>query len=179
MRLVENCREGNASAQRKMFKTFYNCAMGVCMRYADDKDEASDMLSEGFIKVFSNLDKYDGKGAFEAWLKRVVANAALDFRKKFHKNVDIVDIEETPEEFHNDYSLADAVSRISSKEIVAMIQQLPATTRTVFNMFAFEGYSHSEIATALNITENTSAWHVNNARNRLKKAITTNQNNTI
>lgn len=168
---VRACRAGNARAQRKLFKRFYSTVMGICMRYAGSTDEAADMLSEGFLKVFSNLDKYEDTGSFEAWMKRVVCNAALDYRRKYDKRVETVDLDEISDNHLADSHVNDAVAKISSQEIVGLIQQLPSVTRTVFNMFVFEGFSHSEIAQQLNISENTSAWHVNNARTRLKNAI--------
>ncbi len=168
---VHACRAGNARAQRKLFKHFYSTVMGICMRYAGSTDEAADMLNEGFLKVFSNLDKYEDTGSFEAWMKRVVCNAALDYRRMYDKRVDMVDLDEVSDNHLTDYHVNDAVAKMFSQEIVGLIQQLPAVTRTVFNMFVFEGFSHSEIAQQLNITENTSAWHVNNARTRLKNAI--------
>ena len=168
---VQDCRKGSTRAQHKLFKYFYGSVMSVCMRYAGSTDEAADMLNEGFLKVFSNLDKYENSGSFEAWLKRVVCNAALDYRRRYDKNVEFVDIDEIQEVHLSDYNVNDAISKISSNEIVRLIQQLPPVTRMVFNMFLFEGYSHREIAQQLNITENTSAWHVNNARNRLKEAL--------
>jgi RNA polymerase sigma-70 factor (ECF subfamily) len=169
---IRACREGNARAQRKLFKHFYSLVMRICMRYAGSTDEAADMLNEGFLKVFSNLDKYENTGSFEAWLKRVVCNAALDYRRRFVKKVDFVNIDEMPDTKQiADEAVNDAVARISSQELVELIQQLPPVTRMVFNMFVFEGYSHRDIALALNITENTSAWHVNSARSKLKEAI--------
>lgn len=168
---VRACREGNARAQRKLFKHFYGTVMAICMRYAGNSDEADDMLNDGFLKVFSNLDKYEDTGSFEGWMKRVVRNAALDYRRKYDKKVDFVDIEEITDSQMADYHINDAVSRISSQEMVNLIQQLPPVTRVVFNLFVFEGFSHAEIAQQLNISENTSAWHVNNARTRLKNAI--------
>ncbi len=168
---VSACRVGNARAQRKLFKHFYSCVMAICMRYAGNSDEADDMLNDGFLKVFSNLDKYEDSGSFEAWMKRVVRNAALDYRRKYDNRVDIVDIDELSDSQMTDYHINDAISKMSSQEMVNMIQQLPPVTRTVFNLFVFEGFSHGEIAQQLNITENTSAWHVNNARKRLKSAI--------
>jgi RNA polymerase sigma-70 factor (ECF subfamily) len=141
------------------------------MRYAGSTDEAADMLNEGFLKVFSNLDKYENSGSFEAWLKRVVCNAALDYRRRYDKKVELVDIDEVQDSHLSDFNVNDAISNISSNEIVGLIQQLPPVTRTVFNMFLFEGFSHREIARQLNITESTSAWHVNNARYRLKEAL--------
>ena len=168
---IRACREGNARAQRKLFKHFYGPVMRICMRYAGSTDEASDMLNEGFLKVFSNLDKYENTGSFEAWLKRVVCNAALDYRRRFVKQVDFVNIDELPDMQVADDAVNDAVARMSSQELVEMIQKLPPVTRTVFNMFVFEGFSHRDIAMELNITENTSAWHVNSARTKLKDAI--------
>ncbi len=168
---VQACRAGSARAQRKLFKHFYSSVMCVCMRYAGSTDEAADMLNEGFLKVFSNLDKYENTGSFEAWLKRVVSNAALDYRRRYDKNVDIVDIDDVSEGQLAGHHLNDAVAQISSQELVALIQKLPPVTRTVFNLFVFEGLSHSEIAMQLNMTENTSAWHVNSARTKLKTAI--------
>ena len=145
--------------------------MGICMRYAGSTDEAADMLNEGFLKVFSNLDKYEDTGSFEAWLKRVVCNVALDYRRKYDNQVGFVDLDEVTDTQLADYSLNDAVSRMSSQELVGLIQLLPPVSRTVFNLFVFEGLSHREISQQLNITENTSAWHVNSARTKLKVAI--------
>lgn len=168
---VHACREGNARAQRRLFKHFYSSVKAVCMRYAGSSDEAEDMLGDGFLKVFSNLDKYEDSGSFEAWMMRVVRNAALDYRRKYDRKADFVDIDEVAETQLTDHHLNDAVSKMSSQELVSLIQQLPPVTRTVFNLFVFEGFSHKEISQQLNITENTSAWHVNNARTRLKNAI--------
>lgn len=168
---VHACREGNARAQRRLFKHFYSSVKAVCMRYAGSSDEAEDMLGDGFLKVFSNLDKYEDSCSFEAWMMRVVRNAALDYRRKYDRKADFVDIDEVAETQLTDYHLNDAVSKMSSQEVVSLIQQLPPVTRTVFNLFVFEGFSHKEISQQLNITENTSAWHVNNARTRLKNAI--------
>jgi RNA polymerase sigma-70 factor (ECF subfamily) len=165
------CREGNARAQRKLFKHFYGTVMRVCMRYAGSTDEAADMLNEGFLKVFSNLDKYENTGSFEAWLKRVVCNAAVDYRRRYVKQVDFVNIDEMPDMQVADDAVNDAIAKISSQELVGLIQQLSPVTRTVFNLFVFEGFSHRDIAAELNISENTSAWHVNSARTKLKEAI--------
>ena len=168
---LAGCREGSPRAQRKLFKHYYSRVMGVCMRYAGSPDEAADMLNEGFLKVFSNLDKYENTGSFESWMKKVVCHAALDYRRRYDKNVLLVGLEEVADTLLADQSSDDAVSRISSAELVNLIQLLPPVTRTVFNMFVFEGYSHREISNELGISENTSAWHVNSARAKLKDAI--------
>ena len=168
---VRGCREGNSRAQRKLFKHFYSTVMGVCMRYAGSTDEAADMLNEGFLKVFSNLDKYENTGSFEAWIKRVACNAALDYRRRYDKNVTFVSMDDVQDSQLAEFGVNEAVSRMTSQEVVELIQLLPPVTRTVFNLFVFDGYSHREIASQLDITENTSAWHVNQARAKLKAAI--------
>ena len=129
------------------------------------------MLNEGFLKVFSNLDKYENTGSFEAWLKKVVAHAALDYRRRYDKNVSLVGLEDIADSQLVDHRVNDAVSKISAEELVNLIQQLPPVTRTVFNMFVFEGYSHRDISQQMGMSENTSAWHVNSARAKLKEAV--------
>ena len=170
-RMIEGCREGSRRAQRAFFKRFYSPMFGLCLRYADSTDEAEDMLSEGFLKVFSNLDKYENTGSFESWMKRVMANAALDHRRKYHRNVNYADLEEVEDSIAVGFDVNAAIGRMRSEDMVALIQQLPTATRTVFNLFVLEGFSHAEIAQQLNISEGTSAWHVNAARARLKKEI--------
>lgn len=168
---VHGCIEGSSRAQRKLFMHFYGCVMAVCMRYAGSTDEAADMLNEGFLKVFSNLDKYENTGSFEAWLKRVVCNAAQDYRRRYDKKVPMVNLDEIPDSQLAEQGVNDALSKMSSDELVRLIQLLPPVTRTVFNMFVFEGCSHREISRQMGISENTSAWHVNSARAKLKAAI--------
>lgn len=171
LRLVDGCRKGNHRAQRGLFKHFYSPMFYVCMRYAGSKEEAEDMLNEGFLKVFSNLDKYEDTGSFESWMKRVMINAALDYRRRFSVKVDTVELDALAETTAVGLDVNAAVGKLSADEVIAMIQQLPPMTRTVFNLFVFEDFSHREIADQLNISEGTSAWHVNAARTRLKNAI--------
>jgi len=168
---VAGCREGSHRAQRKLFKHYYAPMLRLCLRYADSTDEAEDMLSEGFLKVFSNLDKYEDTGSFDSWMKRVMVNAALDYRRKFSWKTDVADLDEIADTVAVGFDVNTAIGKMSSDEVIALIQQLPPMTRTVFNLFVFEGFSHAEIAQQVGITEGTSAWHVNAARTRLKNEI--------
>lgn len=171
MRWLEGCRKGDRRAQQQLFKHFYSPMFRVCMRYAGSTDEAEDMLNEGFLKVFSNLDKYENTGSFESWMKRVMVNAALDHRRKYDSKVATTDLAEVADTVEVGYDVNAAIGRLSSEAIIALIQQLPPTTRTVFNLFVFDGCSHAEIAQRLGMSEGTSAWHVNAARTRLKNEI--------
>ena len=170
-RWLEGCRNGNPRAQQKLFKHFYSPMFRICMRYADSTDEAEDMLSEGFLKVFSNLHKYENTGSFESWMKRVMVNAALDYRRKYSPKAEMTDLETVAESDAIGFDVNSAVAHMTSESILLLIQQLPPMTRTVFNLFVFDGFSHAEIAGQLNISEGTSAWHVNAARTRLKNEI--------
>ena len=169
---IEGCRKGNRRAQHKLFRHFYPAMYRLCMRYASSTDEADDMLNEGFLKVFSNLDKYkEDTGSFESWMKRVMVHAAIDYRRKYDPKVDMADLADWSESGVIGYDVNVAVGKMSADELVALIQKLPPMTRTVFNLFVFENCSHAEIAQQMGITEGTSAWHVNAARTRLKNEI--------
>lgn len=142
--------------------------MGVCLRYASNKEEAEDFLQEGFIKIYANLYQYQPIGSFSSWLKKVVVNVAL--QKLRRKKTPFADIEID--------RLADAVesnedifSRFGAKMLIRLIQQLPDGYRTVFNMYVIEGYSHKEIATQLGINEATSKSQLSRAKAALRKML--------
>lgn len=170
MQLVADCRAEKRRAQHKLFKLFYGDVMAVCMRYAKDEEEAQDMLSEGFIKIFANLDKFT-EGSFKAWVKKVAVNTAIDYQRKYKTLTQMTDIEEVSEVEIQSYDENTALSKISTDELLALIQKLPSTTRSVFNLYVFEGYPHAEIAEMLQMKEGTSHWHLNFARTKLKEMI--------
>lgn len=168
--LIADCIDGKRAAQHRLFKLFYSKLFHLCYRYAQNKDEAQDMLNEGFIKIFENLHKYKPEGSFEAWLKRVMVNAALDYQRRYcnHAEVSMEDLQELSWEGVDQNA---AISKLSSDELMMMIQQLPPTSKAVFNLYVFEGYSHTEIAEMLDMKEGTSHWHLNFARTKLKMMI--------
>jgi len=169
--LIVNCLKGNRNAQHKLFKQFYGMLFKLCMRYAHSYEEAQDMLNEGFIKIFANLDKYENSGSFEGWLSKVMVNAAIDYQRKYMVKQEMVALNYDEEMIGEQSVENEALSRISSKELISLIQQLPDQSRTVFNLYVFEEYSHADIANLLHIKEGTSHWHLNFARNKLKEAI--------
>ena len=170
MQLIADCRAEKRRAQHKLFKLFYSEVMSVCMRYAKDEAEAQDMLSEGFVKVFANLDKF-AEGSFKAWVKKVAVNSAIDYQRRYKTLTQMTDIEEIPETEIQNYDENTALSKITTDELLGLIQQLPPTTRSVFNLYVFEGYPHAEIAEMLQMKEGTSHWHLNFARTKLKEMI--------
>lgn len=146
---------------------------GVCLRYAINHEEAEDLLQDSFIKVFNNLNKYEGKGAFGGWIRRITVNTALGhIRKKKLITIDN-DLNEI-EHIHqnNDDS---AIEQLEVEALFKKIQQLATGYRTVFNLYVIEGYTHKEIGELLNINEGTSKSQLSKARFYLKKMIEADQ----
>ena len=142
--------------------------LGVCMRYATDKMEAEDMLQNGFIKVFNKMNDYRGEGSFEGWVRRVMVHTSIEYYRKHHKMMQIVDIDTPGIEPSVDPL---AASNLGVKDLLALIQQLPPGYRMVFNLYAIEGYSHKEIGETMGITEGASKSQLSRARSILKEQI--------
>ncbi len=162
--LIHACIRNERWAQKVIYEEYYGSMMGVCLRYASNEEDALDILQEGFIKVFRNISKYKPGTSLHSWIRRVMVNTAIDFYRK--------SIRRRTEDIDSAYQVTskdvDAISRCTEKEILAAVQQLTPTYRTVFNMYVIEGYSHKEIGEFLNITESTSRSNLVKARNRLK-----------
>ena len=150
--IIEGCILGNPRLQKLLYEKHSPKMYALCLRYAGNSDDAQDILQDGFIKVFGNIDRFKGTGSFEGWVRRIMVNTAIEhFRKKNTTHV----IDEKKEN-----KLADdqpsIFSQLEAKDLLEMIKKLPPGYRTVFNLFAIEGYTHKEIALMMNITEGTS-----------------------
>lgn len=147
--------------------------MGVCVRYKKDQDEAKASVNEGFLKILNNLDKYNPKIPFEAWIKRIMINHVIDeFRKnrKVQELIEYTDFSERNDaDDPVDYNEADIL--FDAGDIEEMIKTLPPVTQKVFNLYALDGYPHKEIASLLKMSEGTSKWHLNSARKKLKELL--------
>ncbi len=165
--LIQACIRKERWAQKALYEDYYGTMMGVCLRYANNKEDALDILHEGFIKVFKNLNKYQAGTSLNSWMKRIMVNTAIDFyRRMIRRRTE--DIEQAYQVSSDD---ADAVSQYTEKEILAAVQQLSPAYRTVFNLYVLEGYSHKEIGDLLDITESTSRSNLVKARIKLKEIL--------
>jgi RNA polymerase sigma-70 factor (ECF subfamily) len=163
--LIERCKEGDRSAQEALYNRFASKMMGVCMRYAGDRDVAADMLQEGFIKVFRYLHQFRGDGSVEGWIRRIMVNTALAHLRKqkaLQYKVPLSEAEEHAEP-------ATVHQSMNADALMELVQQLPDGYRAVFNLYAIEGYEHQEIAEMLGISEGTSKSQMARARRWLKK----------
>jgi RNA polymerase sigma factor (sigma-70 family) len=169
--LVKKCLRGNKKAQKRLFDLYAPQMMTICNRYANRDDQAIDMLQEGFIKVFSNLEKFSGSGSLGGWIRTVMVNNCLTILRKDKK----FSFNENIEDHDEETSSADALSQMGFQELTMLISSLPTGYRTVFNMYAVEGYSHKEIADKLEISESTSKTQYRKAKLRLQKLIQENE----
>jgi RNA polymerase sigma factor (sigma-70 family) len=171
--LIAGCIRQDRSCQEALYKRFYGKMMGVCLRYAKNRDEAGDMLQEGFIKVFTSLRNFSFKGSFEGWVRRIVVNTAVDHLRRNKHEYMIVstvyaregDVPDPAEELEEDNLLND----LSEEEILNAVSQLSPAYRTVFNLYVMENLPHKEIADQLGISEGTSKSNLAKARFQLKK----------
>lgn len=167
--LIDECKKGNRLAQKELYDKYARKMMGVCLRYVSDRETARDLLQDGFVKVFTSLDTYTGSGVFDAWIRKIFVNGALEYLRRgdvLREASDWDSIAEPVESFS-----VSAVSELSAAELMKLVQELPAGFRTVFNLFAIEGYSHREIAEMMNITESTSRSQYTRARQLLQKRV--------
>ena len=145
--------------------------LGICMRYCKRREEAEDVLHEGFIKVFSNVSKFRGEGSFEGWIKRIMINTSLSYYHaslKHYFQEGIEEIEDMTLSYEDDGVYSNAPPR---SELLGLIQELPDGYRFVFNMYVFEDFSHKEIASMLGISVNTSKSQLAKARKRLQRKL--------
>lgn len=166
--LIKGCRKGDRLAQKELYERYSRKMMGVCLRYVNDRETARDLLQDGFVKVFTSMDSYLGAGSFEGWMRKIFVNCALEYLRKSDVLRESTDLDNTAELIQPDSSV---ISSMSAAELMQLVQELPTGFRTVFNLFAIEGYSHKEISEMLNITESTSRSQFTRAKQMLQKRI--------
>ncbi len=173
-RVVEACLKGDKMSQQLLYKTFYGKMLVVCMRYTKNRDEAMDVLQDGFIKVFKKLKNFQYKGSLEGWIRRIMVNTALDnLRKKkdiFSKTDEELELDSFVDETIDEQELEKLI-QLKAEIIIELIQKLSPAYRTVFNMYVIDNMTHAEIAEALNISVGTSKSNLAKAKLNLKKLI--------
>jgi len=158
---------GNRQAQEKLYHAMASKMLGVCLRYARSTFEAEDMLQSGFIKVFRHLDSYQRVGSFEGWIRRIMVNTAIEMYRKNQRGGVSVEIDEVYDDAQQTFSM----DALECEDLLRLIQALPHGYRVVFNMYALEGFSHKEIAEALQISEGASKSQLSRARTWLKEKL--------
>ena len=173
--LVQGCKRGDDVARRQLYERYAGKMMAICMRYMGNREEAEDLLHDGYIKLYGSFDKFEwqGEGTLPAWMARVMANLALQRLRKIDVMSQAVELENTAE-LRDDVDRPDEgpdIETIPKKVLMQFIEELPPGYRTVFNMYVFEGKNHIEIGKVLGINNKSSASQLVRARAILKERV--------
>jgi RNA polymerase sigma factor (sigma-70 family) len=166
--IISESMKGNAKMQELLYLQFAPVMYKQCLRYAKSKADAEDLLQEGFIKIFSNLDKFRGEGSFEGWLKKIMFRTAVSHFRSTVKKTHNHQTELSP---YIEDSETDIFDTLAQKDIVKIVTKLPSGYRTVFTMFVIEGYNHREIAGILGCTEGSSKSQLSRSRTQLREML--------
>ncbi|MEN9919027.1 MAG: hypothetical protein RL662_1463 [Bacteroidota bacterium] len=168
--LIDGCKHHDRKSQQAVYEKYGRVMYGICLRYSSDTDGAKDLLQDGFIKVFANINSYQGKGSFEGWMKRIFINLALEnIRKDKAKKLITEDIENIADSIADE--TGEDLEQLTETELLKMVQDLPPGYRSVFNLYVIEEYSHKEISETLGIAEGTSRSQYIRARSLLQEKI--------
>jgi RNA polymerase sigma factor (sigma-70 family) len=166
--LINGCLAKDRTSQRKIYDYYSPSMMSLCLRYSTNREEAEEILQDGFVQMYKYISQFKNSGSFEGWLRKIMINCAIQrYRVKKHL-FNSVPLSE--EQFYIT-SHDDHLVRLSEKELIRLVQSLPPAYRMVFNLYVFEGMKHREIASLLHITEGTSKSNLYDARNILKKQL--------
>ncbi len=168
LKLIKSCREGDRAAQKVLYERLAPRMFPVCIRYIGDRELAQDVLQEGFITLFTRLDAFKGEGSFEGWARKIfITTALMELRRKdalkMSDELDVVRGMKT--------DTVSQLQKIGYKELMDLIATLPAGFRTVFNLYAVEGFTHKDISEMLGISETTSRTQLSRARAWLQNKI--------
>ena len=168
---IKGCKRNDKKCQRKVYEMLFSPMLGVCMRYAQDRQEATDILQDGFIKVFDKIGLYDDNGSFEGWVRRIIVNTAIDaIRKRKHEILtdDTSTYQNHTGHYEEEEKDESAYKGLGVNDVVDATQQLSPMYRAVFNLYVMDGLTHQEIAEELNISVGTSKSNLSKARARIK-----------
>jgi RNA polymerase sigma-70 factor (ECF subfamily) len=166
--IIQGCQKRQRKSQKELYKMFYAYGMSITLRYADSREQAAEVLNDAFMKVFTNIEKYDPDRPFKPWLRQIIVNTAIN---QYHKNqnklqkTDLDSINQQPARKQ------EVLSGMSYDEIIEMVQQLSPAYRTVFNLYVIEGFKHKEIADMLDIAVGTSKSNLSKAKKNLQSIV--------
>lgn len=174
--IIAGCRRENRQSQRILFEHFFGYGMNICLRYTKNKEEAEEVLNNGFLKIFKHIQRYDSNYPFRTWLRQIMVNTAIDHYRANQKAPTFLelntDILENNEPSYNPPFL-------EKEDMLPIIQQLPPAYRMVFNLYVMEEYNHNEIGELLGISPKTSRSNLSRAKEKLRQMIENNQGKII
>ncbi len=165
--LLDACERGERASQKELYRQYYAYAMNICLHYSSNREEAGEILNDGFLKVFKNLKQYRRQSAFKSWLRRILINASIDYYRRYHRDevsLEVVHLRETT-------IVNEAPGQLELDDVMRAVQQLPPAYRLVFNLHVVEGFSHPEIAKELGISTGTSKSNLAKAKKKLQNML--------
>ena len=171
--LINGCVRGKRKSQEELFKRYYSKMMIVSMRYTKNADEAADILQDGFLKVFAKLEAYNYEGSFEGWIRRIIANTAIDQLRKRKNDFILLQEDQSLEDFAEliEEDLEEEEVEFKPDQVLAAMHELSTAYRTIFNLYVFENLTHKEIADKLDISVGTSKSNLAKAKRNLAKIL--------
>ncbi len=166
--IIQECANNNAAAQRELYNRYSGLLFGICFRYALCREDAEDMLQEGFIRIFNAIDSFENKGNFEGWIKKIMVNTCINHLKKNKKFTDHVNLDTIATIEYKEESVA---SKLLGKQVMECLLMMPIGFRTVINLYAIEGYTHREISQMLEIEESTCRTQYIRGKNILEQIL--------
>ncbi|HEB62501.1 MAG TPA: RNA polymerase sigma factor [Bacteroidetes bacterium] len=164
--LLADCKKGKTNRQKELYQMHYGYGLTVCMHYSKNREEAEEILNDGFLKMFNNIDTFQFRSTFRVWLRKILVRSAIDYYRKFHAKkdrLDIIHLQKPPEIFN------EAVYQLSLDDTLNLLQQIPPSYRIVFNLFVLEGHTHKEISELLEIGIGTSKSNLAKAKKKLRE----------
>ena len=168
-KIVIRCKNKDKRAQKKLYDIYAPVLFGICLRYAADRAEAEDILQESFTKILIKISGFGDKGSFEGWMKRIVVNTAISNYHKNKKHNQTSDIDSVSDSFYQESEIW--AQDFTPEELMKVINSLPTGYRTVFNLYAIEGFRHKEISEKLEIDVNTSKSQYSRARKLIQSKL--------
>ncbi len=168
--LVKACKNGNKGGQRKLYENFYSYGMSICLRYANNREEAQEILNDGFYKVFTKIEQFDEGKPFKQWLRAILVHSAIDYHRKYHKLEPFAELSNSD---NHSTALNEGWDNLLYDDVLKSVQKLPPQYRLVFNLFAIDDLSHQEIAERLDISIGTSKSNFSKARRKLQDILRT------
>lgn len=165
--LIKGCASNDRACQEALYRKYFNSVYGMCMKNMKNEADVLDIINEGFLKVFLNLEKYEDKGNLEGWIKRIIYNNMIDYIRKNQKHMRFLEVDHLNEQKVN----ANVTSDLNHDDLMVAVNTLPENIKIVFKMFAIEGYNHNEIADHMGINEGTSRWYLSEARKKLREIL--------
>jgi len=169
--LIEACIKGERKAEYDLYKATYSYLMSICVRYTRNSDRAKEVLNIGFLKILTNLERYNTEIPFKPWIRKVMINTLINEYKKEKVHTGNLEYIEGYHESDQYSEINHAITKINVEQIYIFISKLPPASQQVFNLYYIDGYKHREISGMLNISEGTSKWHLNSAREKLKEML--------